>query len=1120
MTNDTRQVSQLDLFTKGKTPNNALFYNIAAKKLLRIINLNIKDAIHKKEEKNFGNDQSIQFDNELLYPILADYLWKSYEFSKNSSGRQFDDEDIIFINDIINKLFDVRNFQSHYYHDNEALVFKKETAERIEKLYNHAKYSFSEKSSNDISLMEDSIKKIRKTTNEISLFNEHNSKWYISQDGVMFFISFFLTKSEMNRYLDNCIQTKQGKDLKSTMLRKIYSYYTHRNGTTRLVYNQEENLLSTLPVETQDNILRLRQAYKIINYLNNIPTDNTYPAKFPLHFNKNGIGKASTADELVTKAKEFNLFKEFTIKKIVKTITKTTKAKGGVNSKNAKPVQEFGNEYTIEVIQISKGNFNIVIHTMDFHRFIIFAINNESYKVKKEGVEYDIKGEDYITNQWIQYIVARKQFVEFLKNLPIPNKLITENEKLEFRRQWNSHSYFWKGIDPFFKTKLDKFYDSYIKNSKRISDSKEDKIKSCNEKEIEIRFIDMFHKQDEMMRKENLFTRFAVRYIIDNNLFPNWQWQQEKFSNESKTIEGKSKMVNVKTKIYSNKYHETYRLSIDKHQQIVVVCNPTPIDCNNTDEKNKEVILQKFILGPMALRTILLYHVQETSSSKKIEHFLPELQKEVLEYRAGRRTNLNLLTTKYCPPYLQVQSNSKAESKSIDSFTSLVLRKIKAIEDKCTAIIGTEKLPISRNEKNRLIMNFYTLYTWKADETTKVKFLRKNQYQQMSVYHYYLQKTRLDALIKDFKYMIPHEIKNILNKATNIDNLLLLLAEDVKQNILPTFKAKSNTNTTETIEDLCQKLNIQKSVYTTRTDSNNLHIPYAINASQIIMYAENCTKIDTINIARKVLKEEVHNVTDFKQEYILGLKNTHYTIEPYCTWINSNSTIQDATKKIIVKKLKNQIHDIKVQDILLWHIAKKYIAQCNAVVQSMHINITEVGNVRKSVLPLTINVNINEIGSKNYTVNILYHQIDDVLFVENKEFLGKIISYYIRDTQYKDTIIPYTLLTEYYDKIYSKSLHFTRYVFHFEERMFSTFSNEEIERYSTVRSGYRRVGFKKYIQILKDKNTITVSTKDYDKLNEVRNKALHADIPKTYTYSDIEINNFIKTILIDPFFSK
>ena len=106
----------------------------------------------KKTNQNFeavftGWLNNIRQNKDILpqtaYSKLRNYLWKGYAFDKNSSGYELTGTDIHLIREMMFRINEIRNFQSHIWHDNTVLIFPQDLAFFIEELHNHAAMSQS-----------------------------------------------------------------------------------------------------------------------------------------------------------------------------------------------------------------------------------------------------------------------------------------------------------------------------------------------------------------------------------------------------------------------------------------------------------------------------------------------------------------------------------------------------------------------------------------------------------------------------------------------------------------------------------------------------------------------------------------------------------------------------------------------------------------------------------------------------------------------------------------------------------------------------------------------------------------------------------------------------------------
>ena len=1171
-----REPTKEELFTGQKHEYFTVYYNFALKKLVEIINdidnqynnygnerVKITEITTKTKSGFIGDLKNIPtLISDKCYALLKDYLWRAFRDAKNTSGIPLTPEDKEYIAEFCKKLVDIRNFHSHYYHDNAALDFTKQTSLFIEnKLFIDAKLANAETNLSALSMLDTKLKSRDKGYH---LFSLHDGQYKITPAGRIFFLSFFLNKGEMNRFLDSLKTSKEGAELTNKVFRKILTYYCHRGGVERFKYNHQEDVLSILSPDLQHSIQETRQAFKIISYLNNVPSEITDVENFPLIFTKtNEIRKRKLSNEIVEEvvdiiqpsqgsasdfieiAKRIKLFEEYRLTSKEIEVYKATKAKGGVNAKQGKQVTTFGNRYNLEVVCIQKDDLFIHIRPKDFQRLIVYAINHTLVKVKGiENVITEMSGEKYITGTWNKFFVKKQDFIEYFTKLtPTVGKIMTEEEEKAFRKEWNEHSFFWKGIDNALKIKLEGYYLLRIKGKKNqianenlIVGNHETQIENILKEAISIRFVDLFHQRDEILRKVNQFTRFAIQYIIDFNLLPNWYWQHEKYDIVPNPKEA-GQLINKRILSYYNT-RQTQTISIDNFLQAVAIYKR---DGETLEEAQKH----KFVLGPKALRNIILYNIENKNSNLFLNQIRNELQVP--------KANTNKLIT---PHFLSPFQDEKRISKEV--VIEDAKRKLKALEKKIETYqqqINDKVFNLNRNDKNRIIMQLYQLYNWETETRNGVelKFLRKNQYQQMSVYHYYLQKDKLPQLINEFEYMIPNEIKAILKNADSIDDIFQRLINNIKSHILPTLNQQINKTSINdtTLNDICQKLHIKKTDSHIHEVENKSNIPYDIHPMQIIMYHENKEKeeLEKFGLLKETLKYETgyneatkKKIFSYKKQYTKGLKLEYYQTKGYLEYIQQDGSINinDANlvtkyKKTLTHKLKGDNDTIQSQDILLWYMAKKYIEKNNARTESHKINITDVGNIRKSLIHIPIE--FCGIKYQKYQVELFYHQVDDLIFIESKSYLDRISKYYIRHNAFLEQEIPndtieYTKLTEEYTLLQKQSLEFSKLLMFWEESQFKKLLKSEVAHLETLaKDGLPRIDFDEYCK-KRDAEyesylKATEQEKEEEKYNlsfhlnrlksKIRNKAFHAEIPNEYVYPKLNTNEFIIDELIIPF---
>lgn len=256
-----RKASRDELFTGGKVPEFTVFYNIAFFRVAGLLNhlLNNSYELDKNKletvyaqylkESRSGKDKL----PDDAYSKLRRYLWKGYLTEKNSSGYELTDSDKSTIQEMLWKLLQIRNFQSHYWHDNSELEFSKGLKEFICQLHETAKLSLSEKYAQQLPDYD-------KNYRDRPFFFNVDGKEFITQEGRTFFLSFFLTKGEMARFLQLRKGSKRNDKPEYKVKHEVYRYYTHREGASKQYFGFEENVLNDLPINEQKEVLSARQA--------------------------------------------------------------------------------------------------------------------------------------------------------------------------------------------------------------------------------------------------------------------------------------------------------------------------------------------------------------------------------------------------------------------------------------------------------------------------------------------------------------------------------------------------------------------------------------------------------------------------------------------------------------------------------------------------------------------------------------------------------------------------------------------------------------------------------------------------------------------------------------------
>jgi hypothetical protein len=292
---------------------------------------------------------------------------------------------------------------------------------------------------------------------------------------------------------------------------------------------------------------------------------------------------------------------------------------------------------------------------------------------------------------------------------------------------------------------------------------------------IEVNYYDFYFKDEEKPRASDQFVSFAVNYLIDFGVVPNWQWHYERFSPkmEVKEIKNVTREVLInkrRTKFSATKPTLTqeeenednsseWRLSIKDGQALVGIYT------NETEEYKQagKPPKYKFALGHRAIKNLLITHLGDAQATD-ISNFFDDIIEDIktIKEKKGTVDSLKILTKNEIPMPFLVAAKS---TKSLDNnqLREKAIRRIDRLIEEMENILpqgdSKPKVRLRRAEKNRKIMECYNFFEWNYDNSTEYKFLRKDEYQQMSVYHYCLDK-RWEKKINERTFSL---IKNSLD---------------------------------------------------------------------------------------------------------------------------------------------------------------------------------------------------------------------------------------------------------------------------------------------------------------------------------------------------------------------
>jgi hypothetical protein len=1087
--------TQYEVFTGGKLPEFAVFYNIAFFRMAGVVN----HLLGNKYEKNKDNLEKI-FENWLKAPTdakvfagLRDYLWKGFRTDKNGSGTPVTPLEEVLMVEMLKKLHKIRNFQSHYYHDNAVLIFSENLKKHILKLHDEAKDSFTGEKLKEVGFYESNLK-------ERPFFKFHDNKHYITPEGKTFFLSFFLTRGEMARFLQQRKGCKRNNSDEFKIKHLIYCYFTHRDGAARQHYGQMENVLTSMSTTEQKEIMSARQAFKLISYLNDVPPVCHDVDLFPLYLD--GV-KVETTRNYITFCQQNGLFEgDLTMNPLVKTVK---------IAKDSDETKEVEKEHFLDIY--TEG-YHFHISKSAFHKLILDAIRRGD---KDQKVVEKLK----------VFVAERTHLYKLLTDVDYKFTFsdTLENSFKEYNR--------YKLRNEYLQEQFGKWLDLIEKSREPKTEAF---LKLLNEKPIEVGYYDFYFEETEKPRAIDMFTRFAVQYLIDFGKVQ-WQWMYEKFdivSDTKETLEYGKKVVkdvqvNKRTTFFSATIPEKGRLSVTHDGQVTV-------GIEVADGK-----LYKFVLGHRALKNLLIAQLD----NKDIKGFftpiiidIQRIKKASIENQPLDISKLAILRDDEMPASFKVAI--QAETMDSEGLREKAKKRIESIVEELTVFANGEKTPLSRNEKNRQIMRCYTFFDWKYPQDNKFKFLRKDEYQRMSVYHYCLEKRRnpdlklgnYNILIKDALPHTPDNIQALLRGSIDIDDLLQKTALQTI-NKLNCWARTLEALKGQKLYDVLGKLSI--STYR-HADKLPDYVPFDIHPRLVLRkFYKKETLVPNFSLSKKMWE---------KTETRKGLKSEHYEYAPYLAVLGD----QNKTAK---KKVIGAMNELQTQDALLWDMAKQYLDATSPAYQTFlqgkgQKTDWKVDYLRQS----TIEVPFNDMGLGKVTMTIKFHQLDDYLLVESRDVIGLAVNQAImrfNDVTQSQTIkweltkinnqytIPYEEVFKEIQRVFNDAVYWAQFILAWEKLVVDNMPPQYITFFDRLKTS--KTDHDKHINFHEVSMCYAMSTEfvaAMDKLNSstwgkndiaafeqefgdafrtlatneplmetlvnTRNKAFHADIPADWAF--------------------
>ncbi|MDQ2177120.1 hypothetical protein [Marinifilum sp. D714] len=1073
-----RDINIDDLFTGAKTPEYAVFYNIAYWWISDFLKSLYAPYMKNAQSENQSDDYS-KYINKFIteeatstlsdadYLKLRDYLWKGYLFAKNSTNINVSEKDKRMTHQMIQKLSDIRNFHSHYWHENSNLECEKEFCNWIDYLHDYALDQLQKEYPKEV----DKYKEKRKSN---SLFDHHDGKHFISQDGRNFFLSFFLKRGEISRFMQQRTGCKRNDKPEFKLKHLLYRYYTHRDGASKNRYSIENTAFSQLNSESQTEIVHARQLYKMISYLRDIPVEMIDTKLFPLFWNGEEVKNSEQIIEFIYHH-ELLSFCEF----------------GTLSNKDGNIIQN-----TV-AFNYTGSNYQFEIRVSALHKLLLDVIRNP----KRETEFY---------NTLKTFSQFRDEFPEKLDQFI--NGLVQEDEMQEY------YTFKLKAPDKT-RGKLWQIIDKVSNNKSVGYKDKSELLQLIKDDAIELIYHNFYFEKDQKPRRESQFMQFAVNYLIDHKVVPEWEWLMEKFETEEVRSGENDKTQIKRVKSYSNCIPEGYRLSLSDNQVLVRLKN----------EPNR-----LFGIGETTMRNLIFAHIHD----KPIENILGRIITDINQIQAAGQKqielpyeSLKLLCNKTMPRYLRLMMRDK-EVLDMENMTYATQKACERIESLVTYFesIANGDVRLNKKEINTQLIRCYKYFDWKYPHNNEYKFLRQNEYQLMSIYHYTLAKPNLRVsylnglrrkLFTDIRTHLPNDLNTMLEDNTSLDGLL----HDVLKATIGKLKKWRDdfSSMNPDVKKVClNKLGI-KTPMTPVPEANiayNLeqmqHLPLLVHPA-LVMKAFNFPQVS-------------HLFSDFREDAnnSKGLIEENYQFENYLSSLYTDAEKQEIKQwKACQHKIVGKVNQLKTLDTLVWKMAQVYLKNSGSGIMKeiaeLLINKTDdtfqLNQLHNTTIPV-YEGKTNE--GKAYRVNVKFKQLGDFMLITGKP-LEKLAGQIFRRYQSKEQLtaigieekeghyqIDYSLLKQEMDRVYYESLMCTDFILQWEKKVVDAMP---YGLKGGLRIECKNKDKKAYLKFRKVCKAAELPEADENELCMLRNHAMHAKIPENFSYHEKLNDDRIKNML-------
>jgi hypothetical protein len=1084
--------------TGGKTPEFAVFFNRAVDQISKIVHEYAEQKADTPSKSLALFLEDPQKRTTRLFIILRNFIYKGYQSNPNSSGiEQVSNKESDIIVKLVQKLVDLRNFHSHYYHKSTHIEFSKELRDFIRDLHCNAERSFEGTKSSELTRYHEKLR-------EFPHFDEKNGKFYIKQEGRTFFLGLFLTTGQMSHFLQQRSGSKRNNLPEFKIKHEIYKFYCHRDGATRKYYTPEE-LNNESVFENLSDAKMAAQGLQVVSYLNDIP--QTYLNEQSILFQLDG-DTVEELDQLVAFALKTEGFTDiFQIETAIKhIIPKETDSSNSRYHSNASVHEAYDKQIGIQLKLVKYPEHHFLLRPKDVKQILLEYLRPMRPKEVQHILPATLNADQpndqeclprSLFDRFEFFIKERAAILNILElgfqEETTPEK-ITESlldwKKFALRNEKEQEylsSWIDRGKD--FKTIRTKMLDSHLET-----------------KPIELVFNHLFQGEEQKPRRENLFMQHAVRYLIDHKIAPSYNFMQQRegfvgdldkiTANVKHRAESISPLTFKRLTVFHSEVVQGFHLAFTPDNQINVAVK----DADKT---------YYFTLGHIAMRNLIACSITKGYS---IDSFFAKIISDLKIIHAGSLIDLKYLGKQHIPYAMAVSAGLKVTEKDLIESAS---KRITSLIDSIKGLVSAPK-KLRRADKNRFIMRCYTLFDWEYAHDSKFKFLRKSEYKNLSIYHYLLDKRDISGktlvegtygkLLKghsfngdlDLLSHMPKEIKTLLLHSDSFEALFLGVLEAARKKLVKMKEALRDP-----MKPFASKKNIFAKIgINAKTDINqefNPYLPFAIHPGLPFMVFE--TPDDFISGMRRN--------TSLVKGLAFKYDDTEYL---YRFWPDhAKKTAQLPSKRTFIGKANDEF----TQDILLWQIAKKYLKESKTYSATLTDGKSEsewnIGSLSKSLFQTKDY--LLDSGEK-VRLNLRFHQMNSALLLLQPLELEKLISHtfarlkalsLLGDKRFytklvKDNKTVYTIpldeLFKEQNRILADSLQWAGAIFVWEKKIVdkSKGNIHALANQKTTEDELQsRVPYVSFSEVLKLSN-LDESQKSRIK-NDVRNVCFHSKIP-------------------------